>query len=84
MADILQPPQQLANKVIKQMIEHLFANGFVVDKADYLAIRVVFRQLGGLWEALVDGDSTQIAILEKIVTSWGQQPGHKKPEDEAI
>ena len=84
MLETILPPSQLANKVIKQMIEHLFADGFVVENQDYMAIRVAFRRLGGAWEALVDGDTAQITLLEKVITAWGKLPGHKKQSDEAI
>ena len=78
------PPSQLANKVIKQMIEHLFTDDMVVEKQDFLAIRTVFRKLGGTWEAFIDGDNAQIDRLSQIVAAWGQMPGRKKHSDDLL
>lgn len=78
------PPSQLANRVIKQMIEHLFTDDLLVEKQDYLAIRTVYRSLGGTWEAFIDGDNVQINRLSQVIAAWGQMPGRKKQSDDLL
>jgi hypothetical protein len=78
------PPNQLANRIIRQLVDHLFGEGMVVRKADYQALRVVYRQMGGSWASLVDGSNTAIGLLEKIVTAWGQMPGRMTSDQEDV
>jgi hypothetical protein len=74
------PPKIFANKVIKQLIEHLFADDFKVKSADYESIRVVFRSLGGSWDQLGLGDIKQLDLLTKVITGWSQLPHEKKSD----
>lgn len=77
-------PKVFANKVIKQMIEHILSEDMVVRLRDYLALRSVFRQCGGSWEKLVDGDQIHIELLKRIITEWGQMPGRKEKSDQLV
>lgn len=76
-------PRVFANKVIKQLIEHMFADDFKVKGPDYDSIRVVFRHLGGSWDQLGLGSLEQLELLQKIVTGWSQLP-HEKKSDRVI
>lgn len=71
-------PRQLANKVIRQIVDHIFSDDMIVEPCDYTIIRVVFRQLGGSWEALVDGDPGVINKLIQAISVWGARPERKK------
>lgn len=77
-------PTHLANKVIKQMVEHLFGDLPEPQFEDYMAIRAVFRRLGGSWAALGQGDNKQIDTLSRVVIAWGQMPGRKTREEKVI
>jgi hypothetical protein len=74
------PPKIFANKVIKQLIEHMFADDFKVKAADYSSIRVVFRTLGGSWDQLGLGSMKELELLQKVVTGWSQLPHEKKSD----
>jgi hypothetical protein len=76
-------PRIFANKVIRQLIDHLFADGFKVKANDYAAIRVVFRTLGGSWDQLGLGSMQQMDLLQKVVTGWSKLP-HEKKSDRVI
>ena len=78
------PPAQLANRVIRQLIDHLFGEDMITLKDDFMGIRVVYRQLGGTWVQLTDGNNDSIDLLEKIVIAWGKAPGRKLKSKESI
>ena len=77
-------PKQLANKIIRMLVDHLFTEDMVVEKNDYSAIRVVFRQMGGSWCGIDDGVPGQVDLLTKIVTSWGMMPTRRKKSLEGV
>ena len=83
MDDRPKPPRIFANKVIRQLIDHLFADGFKVKANDYASIRVVFRTLGGSWDQLGLGSMKQMDLLTKVVTGWSKLP-HEKKSDRVI
>lgn len=64
-------PIVLANRIIKQFSDHLLAGAANPEDRDYQVMRVVFRRLGGNWQAVYNGDIQQIKMLEKVVTGWG-------------
>lgn len=84
MDDAPKPPIYFANHVIQQCVGHLFGDELVVELKDYMALRLVFRKLGGSWEQFQLGDIKQIELLKKVVTAWGQMPDRKKQDDEVI
>jgi hypothetical protein len=84
MDDTTKQPAVFANKVICQMIQHMVAEDMVIDRKDYLAIRVVFRKCGGSWAKFVDGDLPQFKLLKDVITAWGQMPGRHKSSDQLI
>ena len=77
-------PLVFANKVIRQMVQHMVAEDMVIDRKDYIAIRVVFRKCGGSWTKFVDGDLLQFKLLKEVITSWGQMPGRQKSSEQLI
>ena len=79
MDDRPKPPKVFANKVIKQLIEHMIADDFKVKAADYTAIRVVFRSLGGSWDQLGLGSMRDLDMLQKVIMGWSQLPHEKSP-----
>lgn len=78
MDDRPKPPKIFANRVIKQLVEHMFADGFKVKAKDYMAIRVVFRTLGGSWDQLGLGSMKDLDLLQQVVTGWSKLPHEKK------
>jgi len=74
----------MANKVIKQMVEHMFSEDVPLQFKDYMAIRAVFRHLGGLWVSIEQGDVQQIEKLSKIVIAWGLMPEHQNQKDQVV
>ena len=77
-------PIILANKVIKQMVEHLFSDVPAPSYDDYMAMRTVFRRLGGSWMAISQGDTRQLDVLQRVVIAWGQMPGRKSKEERLV
>ena len=77
-------PKVFANKVIFQFVQHLLSEDMIVEPDDYAAIRLVFRQSGGLWDALADGDVVMLELLQKIISAWGQMPERKHDSDTLI
>lgn len=75
------PPLIFANRVIRQLVDHQFSDGMLIEPADYASIRVVFRQKGGSWESLWHGDFKQLESLNSIVLAWGKMPGRKSTSD---
>jgi hypothetical protein len=67
-------PSVLANKVVLQLIEHGVSDKLRPGWEDFTSIRVVFRQCGGSWVALLDGDPQHLELLRNIVKAWGQMP----------
>lgn len=69
-----QQPRVLANKVIRQLIQHMVSEKLEPTWEDYAAIRVVFRQCGGAWDALMQGDIEAMTRLKSVVAAWGRMP----------
>ena len=82
MDDAPRPQLVFANRVLDQLIEHLFGGTMLVEPEDYLAIRLVFRWCGGSWELAWNGSIPQLELLKAVVTGWGKFPGRKKKEDD--
>lgn len=78
------PPLLFANHVISQFSAHLLGEDTIVEPNDFMAIRVVFRRLGGSWENLQLGDPAQMEILKNVVGAWGQMPNRKHEGDVVI
>lgn len=78
------PPKQFANRVLKQVVQHMLSEDIVVDPDDYTAMRVAFRTCGGIWEEVGQGNIVHLELLKKVVTAWGGMPGRKMRQDEVI
>jgi len=72
------PPLTFANRVIKELIENLVGDDYIITGDDYLTIRAAYRKGGGIWERLSDGDIIHIRLLANIVLAWGKMPDRKK------
>lgn len=77
-------PQQLANRVIRQIVDHIFSDDMMVEPNDYLVVRTVFRRLGGTWEALICGDPAVISKLIQATSVWGSLPERKRLSQQNI
>lgn len=71
------PPKQFANNVLQQVCTHMLADDIIVEPDDFMAMRVAFRKLGGLWVEIALGHIVHLELLKKVVTAWGQMPGRK-------
>jgi hypothetical protein len=71
-------PLEFANQVIKRMVTNQAGPSLTRD--DCMALRVVFRNLGGTWEAVYHGEMVPTRLLSKIVTNWVKmQANRPKP-----
>lgn len=77
------PPLVFANRVIRQLVDHMLGEDLVTDDNDFLTIRLVFRWSQGNWEKVWDGDLLHNELLKNIVTAWGQMPGRKHDSERA-
>jgi hypothetical protein len=84
MDESLQQPKVFANRIIRQLVQHMVAEDMVIDLQDYLAIRVVFRACGGSWIKFGEGDLKQFELLKAIVLAWGQMEDRRKSSDELV
>lgn len=84
MDDTPKPPLLFANKVISQMVAHLFGGELVIWPDDFIAMRVAFRRLGGLWDQVADGNIVHLQLLSKVVTGWGKLPGRETQEEQVV
>lgn len=75
------PPLVFANRVIRMMMDHSAGEEVISLPEDYMAIRVVFRKLGGLWLSVMHGDVGHIKLIRRIIVAWGQQP-HRRKDNE--
>lgn len=68
-------PLVFADRVIRQIIDHLGSPDLVATDKDFANIRSVFRRCKGSWECVWNGDLVHNELLKTIVTSWIQMPG---------
>lgn len=74
-------PLVFANRVIRQLVDHMVGPQFVTDETDFQIIRGVFRSAGGSWEKFLNGDLQSNELLKNSVIAWSKVPGRKqKPE----
>lgn len=73
-----EPPSVFANRVIRQIADHLLGENLVIEPKDFMILRLVYRHLGGTWEGLIHGNCKYLQILEKVITNWGKMPGRKR------
>lgn len=77
------PPSVFANRVIRQIADHLFGTDLVIEPKDFMTVRVIYRHLGGTWIGLIQGDIKHLKILERVITNWGKRPGRKREKPDA-
>lgn len=68
-------PKVFANQVIQLLVKHSLSAGRDISDEDYMAMRVAYRNMGGSWQALSQGDKAQTALLKSVVEAWGGLPG---------
>lgn len=66
-------PLAFANQVIKMFGDHLLGDKARFNLRAYRVIRVVFRQLGGSWFALCQGDPRHTQMLLAAIKAWGRR-----------
>jgi len=82
--DSPKPPLVLANRVIRQFVDHLVGADVIIEPRDYLILRLIFRKLGGSWWGLFHGNVTQLVLLEQIITNWGKRPDRKREQEDDV
>jgi hypothetical protein len=78
------PPKIFANRVIKQLIQHMFADSLKIESEDYDSIRVTFRKLDGRWEDFLLGDPEQLEKLQNVIKAWAALPDRKQKGEDLI
>lgn len=84
MIDNPEPPRVFANRVIRQMVDHMLSDDMITEPDDLIAIRTAFRANGGSWGRIGEGDVEQYDKLKNIITAWGQMPERKKHSDRIV
>lgn len=77
-------PLLFANRVIRQLVDHMVSGDMVLEDPDFDVLRKVFRQCGGIWEKFLNGDPLHNELLKTVVTVWSQMPGHKEDDMERV
>jgi DNA topoisomerase IB len=70
-------PLAFSDRLIRMLLDHM-GSETLVKEDDFLAMRTLFRTLGGSWELLYQGDPDQHGILRNVVTAWAQAPERSK------
>lgn len=78
------PPLVFADRMIRQFVDHSTGPETQMEKNDFLLIRLAFRQSGGDWEQVIQGDPVQHMLLSSLVSAWSQLPGRHRQEVETI
>lgn len=72
------PPILFANRVFRQLVDHLVGDDMIMLPHDYTVMRMVFRAAHGSWEQAVHGNIQHLRLLAEIVKAWGAMPGRKR------
>jgi DNA topoisomerase IB len=72
------PPKFFSDRLIRMIIDHMGVGEVIVEDDDFLIMRTMFRNLGGDWEVLYQGDPKQHKTLRDVVTAWAKSPGRTK------
>jgi hypothetical protein len=75
------PPLLFANRIIRQLVDHMISDDIMLEDPDFDVLRKVFRQCGGVWEKFLNGDPLHNELLKTVVTVWSQMPGHEPKKD---
>jgi DNA topoisomerase-1 len=78
-----EPPLLFANRIIRQLVDHMLSEDLITEEVDFHVMRLVFRQCGGSWEQLLNGSPVQNELLKTVVTTWGKMPGRKSGVEKA-
>ena len=58
---------------------HIF--GYPNENQDFRTIRTAFRQAGGDWQRIFEGDPVQHLLLSTLITAWAQMPGREMEQE---
>lgn len=72
------PPLLFADRIVRQLIDHMASSDLVTEEKDFNVIRSVFRNCGGNWERVLNGDPLQNELLKSVVTAWANMPDRKR------
>lgn len=72
------PPLLFANRIIRQLVDHMASSDLVIEEADFNNLRSVFRRCQGSWEKVLSGDPVHTELLKTIVSTWTQLPERKQ------
>lgn len=58
-----------AYRIIRQIVNHAFDSNLEINEEDVIGICDIFRDLGGSWEKVMDGDNSEYQKLENSIES---------------
>jgi hypothetical protein len=67
-----------ADRVIRQLVDHMLGENMVVTEQDFKILRQIFKKCSGSWERVWEGDLVHNELLKTVVTSWGLMPGRRQ------
>ena len=84
----LDPEQQIpfvfADRIIRQLVDHMVGEDTVTEDIDFLSIRQLYKIRKGSWEAFLNGDPSHNNLLKDIVVAWSKTPAGKKKKPETL
>lgn len=83
MDDSKDTPKVFANRMIRMLVDNSLGSDTNIPPNDYLVMRVAFRNMGGTWEQISQGNHEHLAKLKQVINTWTQQH-QKKPENQRL
>ena len=84
MSDTPEPPKVFANRLIRQLVDHMFGPDTSLVHADYMTLRTAFRSMGGEWAQVSLGSPAHLEKIKQVVTAWGQDPKRQNKSQQVI
>lgn len=75
------PPLVFANRMIRTFVDHSLGSEMIIEDPDFITIRTAFRQAGGDWQQIFEGDPVQHLLLSTLITAWAQSPARKMEQE---
>ncbi len=62
--------QTAAYRIVREIIDHSWGADEALSDEDLIKICDMFRQIGGKWEPLIDGDLDAVCNLEHVIEGF--------------
>jgi hypothetical protein len=66
------PPLVFADRMIRMFVDHMLGSEVVMDKQDFMTIRMTFGWCGGQWQKILEGDPVHHELLKTVMMAWSQ------------